>query len=292
MRTGLRLLALAGAFVFLSLVFTYTARPWYSRWGATDAELSRALPGDELFASAASQETRAVTINAPIERAWPWLAQLGQDRGGFYSYDLLENAVGCRMPTEDRLRPDLQAWSPGDRLWMYPKEGAGGSGFATLRTYVPGRALAFSTRMMGARLTEPEVASWALVLEPIDATSTRLLARGRGAAVPSVTGAAVNRALFEPAHYVMERRMMLGIKDLAEGRSRGRLINHAQVALWTITFGLFLTAAVMVFVRASWVRALAAFTLAGLIFQVLTLAQPPLLLGIPLVAILGAIVFL
>lgn len=292
MRTGLRLLALVGAFAFLCLVYTYTARPWYMRWGATDAELSRALPGDELFANAGSQQTRAITIDAPVERAWPWLAQLGQDRGGFYSYDVLENAVGCRMPTDDRLRPDAQAWKIGDRLWMYPKEGAGGAGFATLRSYVPGRALAFGGRALGAPPTAPEVGSWALVLEPLDANRTRFLARGRALRETSLANATVNRAVFEPAHYVMERRMMLGIKDLAEGRDRGRALNHVQVALWTITFILFVTAAVMVFVRASWVRALAAFTLAGLIFQVLTLTQPPLLVGVPLVAMLGAIVFL
>ena len=292
MRIGLRLFALALASVFLSVVFSYIACPWYQRWGAAEVEISRPLLGDELIANAASQETRAITINAPIERVWPWLAQLGQDRGGFYSYDLLENAVGCAMPTEDRLRPAAQTWQIGDKLWMYPKDRAGGIGFATLHAYVPGRALAFGTRVTGASLSEPESGSWAFVLEPIDASTTRFLVRGRIASGRSPAGVAFDRAIFEPAHFVMERRMMVGIKDLAEGRDRGRLLNHGQVALWTITFVLFVSAGIMVLRRRAWARPLAAFTLAGLIFQVLTLAQPPLLLGVPLVAMLGAIVFL
>ncbi len=97
-------LALLGSLSATLFVFFWFVRPWYLHWGATDEETRRALPGDEIIGHANRQETRAITIDAPVERVWPWLAQLGQDRGGFYSYDLLENLVGCAMPTAEPRR--------------------------------------------------------------------------------------------------------------------------------------------------------------------------------------------
>ena len=95
--------------------FLAYTRPWFLQWGATPAELTRVLPGDEIVPNAVSQYTRAVTVQAPVEQVWPWLAQLGQDRGGFYSFDLLENIVGCQMPVDDVLRASKQTWQEGDR---------------------------------------------------------------------------------------------------------------------------------------------------------------------------------
>jgi hypothetical protein len=82
-------------------VYALTLRPWLRNWGADEDELRKPLPGDELVPGDVSQTTRAVTIDAPVDAVWPWLAQIGQDRGGFYSYEWLENspAVACAMPT-------------------------------------------------------------------------------------------------------------------------------------------------------------------------------------------------
>src|SRR5688500_2728148 len=137
-RTLWRLFGLAGCFAALIGTFVIFVQPWFARWGATDYEVRKPLPGDEIIPSAASQETRAITINAPVAGVWPWLAQLGRDCGGFYSFDLLENLVGCEMPVVDRLLPERQEWKIGDKLWMYPETKAGGMGFATLRNFVPG----------------------------------------------------------------------------------------------------------------------------------------------------------
>mgnify|MGYP000867451724 CR=1 FL=1 len=218
----------------------------------------------------------------------PWLAQIGQDRGGFYSYDELENLVGCEMPTADERLPGKQAWSVGDKLWMYPPSKAGGLGYATLRTLDAGHALGFSTRAAGTPLTMPEDGSWSFVLESVDADTTRLIVRGRGAGGRPPLGVAFDRAIFEPAHFVMERRMMVGIKQLSEGGSRHRWSNHVQVVLWTLTFVMFLTAPSLVLHRAAWGRALAGFALAGVVFQVLTLVQPPVLVGVVLTAAVAA----
>lgn len=283
--SALRLVSLLGALVALLAGFQFIARPWYLAWGATEAERHWVLPGDEIVPDAASQSTRAITIRAPADRVWPWLAQIGQDRGGFYSYDLLENAVGCEMPTEDLLRPEKQAWRPGDRLWMYPENKAGGIGFATLRTYEPGRALGFATRPAGVKLSEAETGSWSFIVMPTETQETRLIVRGRMAEGRSALGTAFDRFIFEPAHFAMERRMMVGLAALAQGAERSRWTNHIQVLLWTSVFVLFVAAGVLVFRRPDWARVLAGFVLAGVVFQILTFVQPPVLIGLILTCI-------
>jgi hypothetical protein len=274
-----RFLALAGVVALLVAGFQLVARPRFLAWGATEDERQFSLPGDEILPGAASQNTRAITIAAPPDRVWPWLAQIGQTRGGFYSYDLLENLAGCRMPTEDVLRADQRAWRPGDQLWMYPAGKAGGAGFATLRVYEPGRALGFATRAVGTGLDEPEDRSWSFVLRAAEERSTRLLIRGRAADDRSWAGRVFDRLVFEPAHYAMERRMMLGLARVARGLDRERWRNHVEVGLWTAVFGAFVFAGVLTLLRDDWPQVLAAFAAAGIVFQVLTLAQPPLLFG-------------
>ena len=283
-RLWARISVLALTLTAILCAFFAVVRPWYLQWGASDIEGRMTLPGDEIIPRAAQQETRAITIDAGVDAVWPWLAQVGQDRGGFYSFDLLENVVGCRMPTVDVLRPDKQSWSPGDKLWMYPPEGAGGAGFATLRRYVPGRALGFGTRVVGTPITAPEDGSWTFVLQPLDGSTTRLLIRGRGPVTRSWLGLAFDRSIFEPVHFVMERRMMIGIKQLAEGQDRDRAINHLQIALWTLTFGLLIVSGAQVLLRREWWRPLTGFVGAAGVFQILTLAQPHILVGIALVA--------
>jgi hypothetical protein len=288
---GAKAFALVGVLLSIGIVFASFVRPWYLRWGTTSLEALIELPGDEILPKTGSRATRAITIHAPADRVWPWLAQIGQDRGGFYSYDLLENLVGCRMPTVDVLRPDKQSWQLGDKLWMYPPDKAGGIGFATLRSYIPGRALGFATRMTGTPLTAPEDGSWSFVLLPLGDSASRLVVRGRGAPGRSLLGVAFDRSIFEPAHFAMERRMMVGLAQLAESGSRHRLANHAQVLLWMITFGLFVAAIVMVFGRRRWGLALVGVGASATVFQILTLRQPPPSVGAFLVAALIALLW-
>ena len=289
-RRPVRAVALLVTLTLLCVGFFAFVRPWYLNWGATAEERRMPLPGDDIIPDAQSQQTRAITITALADLVWPWLAQLGQDRGGFYSYDILENLVGCEMPTVDVRQPDKQQWQLGDKLWMYPKEKAGGAGFATLRAHVPGRALGFAARSFGTALSEPENGSWSMVLQQ-DGSSTRLLIRGRGAQGRSLLGLTFDQSIFEPIHFAMERRMMIGIKQLTETGNRGRLSNHVSVMLWAITFGVFVTAGVLVMRARHWRRALVGFGTAGIVFQVLTFGQPPAPVGLTLVWMVVAILW-
>lgn len=286
-----RYVALASTLAAILSAFLMVVRPWYLRWGATEAETRRALPGDEIIPDAAGQETRAITIHAPAHEVWPWVAQLGQDRGGFYSFDLLENLAGCEMPATDRLYPELQSWVVGDKLWMYPPRKAGGAGFATLRTYVPGRVLGFGARLFGTPLSAAENGSWSFVLEPQGAFTTRLLVRGRSAPGRSALWAALDRMVFEPAHFVMERRMLTTLKEHAEGDGPQRVENHLHVLFWTIAFALFVAGVVMTLAGRDGWRALLAVVGAAVVFQILTLGQPAVAVGAVLTAVAAALPF-
>jgi hypothetical protein len=164
------------------------------RWGATDGELEAPLPGDDLVPDPAGRPTRAVTIDAPVEDVWPWLAQIGQDRGGFYSYEWLENLAGCRMANADRIHPEWQHRDVGETVRLHPATGL------KVQLFEPGRALALE--------------GWgAFVVRDAGEGRTRLIARNQR---PQGLAGAAYAALLELPHFVMERRMLLGIKERAE----------------------------------------------------------------------------
>lgn len=107
-------LAAAGA------AYGLAVRPWHMRWGATDSEVEAALPGDEFVPHPTWKATHAISIDAPPEEVWPWIVQIGQDKGGFYSYTWLENAAGCHMRNADRIVPAFQQVAVGDKVWLHP----------------------------------------------------------------------------------------------------------------------------------------------------------------------------
>ncbi len=103
-RVGQAALALAAG----SLTVLLGTRRWHQHWGATDEEITRPLPGDDRIPASKLDSTHAITIRAPVEHVWPWLAQMGYEgRAGFYSYDVLERRFGAR--NTDRLNPDMPA---------------------------------------------------------------------------------------------------------------------------------------------------------------------------------------
>jgi hypothetical protein len=285
---GGRALVLSAMLAVILLVFVQSVRPWYLTWGASADEADRSLPGDAVLPAAREQGTRAITISAPAEQVWPWVAQLGQDRGGFYSYEVLEDLVGCEMPSADRIRPEFQGWKPGDKLWMYPPDKWNGLGHGALAAYEPGRAISFATRQIGTSPASPYDGNWTFVVEPIDAKRSRLLVRGREAGSPAWLARTFDHFVFEPIHFVMEKRMMVGIQQLAEGGRLSRARDIAQVLLWTAAFTLFLFSIVLVFRREDWVPHLLLVAASAVVFEFLTLAQPSPAFGAILVGWIAA----
>lgn len=269
-------LAVCGALlgVLLALV-----RPWYLAWGTTPEQRDGALPGDEM-SPGPPYETRAIEIAAPSEQVFAWISQLGQDRAGFYSYTALENLVGCEMPDVRHLDPALQHWQLGDKLWMYPHDELDGRGHATLLHYEPGRALVFGTHTPVDPTGSPPTGTWSFVVEPTGPQSAVLLTRGSGGAARTLLGQAFARTVFEPLHFAMERRMLEGIRGLAEGHPISRVRDAAQLVTWAATFALFVASGVLVVIGSMPRRRLLALAAAGVAFQVVTLLQPSPAVGV------------
>ena len=103
------------------LLLSWLIRPWYSRWGAPKGEADRPLPGDEIVPQPTLEVTRAITIQAKPEQIWAWLAQIGQEKGGLYTYQRLENLAGCRIHNAQQIEPQWQNPQPGDNVRLGPK---------------------------------------------------------------------------------------------------------------------------------------------------------------------------
>lgn len=111
------------AAVWMTVQYLVRVRPWMYTWGADPDEVSAALPGDELVGAAVPRTTRAVTIDAPAEMVWKWLVQIGEGRGGFYSYSWLERAVGARIHNAQTVHPEWQHAQIGDPIWLARRYG-------------------------------------------------------------------------------------------------------------------------------------------------------------------------
>ena len=208
--------AMIGAAGLAYLVF---ARPWHLSWGATKEELAAALPGDSICADAAGQVTHAITIDAPPGMVWPWILQIGQDRGGFYSYTILENMFGCEMRNADQIVPEWQTRAVGDTVWFATPKHFQGTARMIAAIVEPERAMVLATPSDWERIKAGmpgKETTWGFFLKPEGAGRTRLIARSRRDARPGLWKIAANYAFWEPAHFLMERKMLLTIKRLAE----------------------------------------------------------------------------
>jgi hypothetical protein len=208
---------LAGALgVTAAGAYHWALRPWQRGWGASEAELDAVLPGDELTVEPADQITRAITVDAPAERIWPWLVQVGADRGGFYSYDWLEDLFGLRIHSATQIVPEWQELRVGDLVYA---DRARSGGWVVV-ALVPDRALVMKVADVATRAPVGRHEGlgwefqWTFALQPAGDGRTRLLVRERVAFGRRLAG-----ALMGPVglvSFVMTRRMLLGIKERAE----------------------------------------------------------------------------
>lgn len=186
---------------------------WRIRWGSAEEERALHLPGDELVAEPQWTYNHAISIDAPRSAVWPWLVQLGQGRGGFYSYEGLENLVGCQIRNVMEIRPELQNLSVGDKIVLH---GRSGFGLEVVRLD-PERALVLG----GPPNERGSQASWAFYLLDGPSGTTRLLERGHyfaGKGLSEKLG--FGPYLLDPVSFVMSKRMLKNIKKLVEEQGR------------------------------------------------------------------------
>lgn len=190
-----------------SLAYPLFFRDWCLSWGARPDEVSRKLPGDELLAEPGIVTTRAIWIDAPTGSVWPWLVQMGPGRAGAYTYDWIENLFGLGMHSADEILPQFQDLQVGDAQRL-------GKRGPMLRV-----AVLEAERSLVLRSDDGNWV-WAFSLVPDDA-GTRLISRNRiaarGARLP---GSLFNLLIMEPGSLIMERKMLLGIKQRAEDLAR------------------------------------------------------------------------
>ena len=200
------ILRLAGAGSVAAAGYGLIVRPWMLRWGSTAEERARPLAGDDVAPEATYTTTRAVTIGAPPESVWPWLIQMGQDRAGFYTHNWVERLLQSGIPDTSEIRPEWQHLEPGDLMRTNRDIGGKPMGWP-VEEVDPGRSVVVRSRSMPA-------GTYAFVLEPIDATTTRLIVRDRArwkwwewpfAAL-----------VYEPLHAYMETGLIRGIRDRVE----------------------------------------------------------------------------
>ncbi|MEW5812919.1 MAG: SRPBCC family protein [Actinomycetota bacterium] len=190
----------------------YAARRYFRDWGTTKAESGDALPGDELVRPPVLRATEGVTIDAPAEQVWPWLVQMGQDRGGLYSFEAIENLVGLQYRNADEIHPQWQHLAVGDTVRLTPRRWLGLTDGVTLRVVdvVEGRVIVL-------RADSPRQAwdvVWSFHLAARGDDQCRLLIRSRLAL--RHPGEVVFAELLGPARALVTRGMLVGIKRRVE----------------------------------------------------------------------------
>jgi hypothetical protein len=204
-RIGIVLLVVASAAAALAAV-----RRASLRWGTDGDETTRSLPGDDILPTADLQATRAISIDAPRADVWPWVAQIGQNRAGFYSYDWMENLVGCDIHSADVLMPEVRVQGVGDAVNLHPQVPLDVVAFVDGDHLVLRGGVGPDGRAEGA----PYDFTWAFVVVDAPDGTTRLLVRERyGYREPWAA------ALVEPVElvsFLMSQRMLRGIRDRAE----------------------------------------------------------------------------
>ena len=181
-------------------LYVRVIKPWHMRWGATDEEVARAMPGDELIPQAGSA-TRAISIDATPGDVWPWLVQIGYGKAGWYSYDWIDNDF---KPSADQILPECQDIDVSDKILMMP-----GMGFV-VQSVDEERSI--------VSVLEDGSTSWCLAVYPDDSWGTRLVSRWRPRF--DVTPATVMMtALAEPGTFIMEQKMLRTIRNRVEASS-------------------------------------------------------------------------
>jgi hypothetical protein len=226
-RRLLTITVVAGA----AAVYHFFIRPRILRRGATDEEVVRVLPGDEMVRPGTSRSTMATTIPATPEEIWPWLVQIGWSRGAFYSHNRIEGLLGMDLHNADRVHSEWQNLSVGDTMWMsHPRLSYLFPETKAVMIH-PNQALVFA--IYGRPDSTDPSGAWSFVLEPVDHQSTRLIARLQ-IDPPPLFGKLVIYGFMEPAHFVMQEGMFRGLKERIQSE-RQNTHSRSKEAIYTET---------------------------------------------------------
>lgn len=204
MKKFLKFIGVLIAVGIVGVIVIVLLMPSMDRWGATQAEINGSFTGDELVPSPRITYTRAISINAKPEQIYPWIVQLGAEKGGMYSYSWFEtNILQCELINADRIHEEWQNLKVGDQMKMCP--GTSGPPPYEIAILKPDQSI-----VMGHKENGAWIEAWQFNLVPQNDGMTRLVIRSRSAAQGWFWD------LIRPGEFVMMRGMMLGIKERAE----------------------------------------------------------------------------
>jgi len=249
-----------GLALFLVVIGYILIRPIHQRWGATNLEADASMQGD----LNGMQWTRATTINVPPEQVWPWIVQFGQGRGGWYSYDWLENLMGFDIHTAEQILPEFQEVEIGEPICM-----AKGNCISNVSLIEPYQWFGWAA----ADEAGNPVWTFTFKLTPIENTGTRLVVResfDQKAMPPAVV------TIIEVPDIVMGQKMLQTLKDRAEGSTSSLWTTVFEIGAWLTAFGLFWAAMVLFMNRKNWQIPLALVAASAVILLALTFLFPPL----------------
>jgi hypothetical protein len=281
-RTRLLRLAAGLAVLLPTLVSSFALFiPQTSRWGATDAEVALKLPGDELAPRPLINWTNAIDINARPEQVWPWIAQLGDTRAGFYSYTFIEDRVAALTGASEyavdyqnanQIVPEWQNPAAGDILIQDSLK---------VREVKPGQYLL-------ADLIDPGEGQWIWLwrLSPIDGgAQTRLIVRCL-IQLPPAAANPVQTGVISVGGFVMQQRMMHGLKLRAEGGVEPAYLEVVEIVLWLTTLLVGLAAAALFLFQREWRKPLALAVVSVVALVGLTFIQPDIWVRVLINAVL------
>ncbi len=209
-----------GIVIILAGYLTIFLKTFRSHWGLSRDTAGRSFPGDEIIPEPKAQFTHGVEIDAPTSCIWPWIAQIGQGRGGFYSYELLENLSGLGIYNADEILPEFQYPKLGDKIPFSDKDAY------PLIVCKPGSAMAIETciDLDTNQLYDPTIGTpqnflhltWLWYIEPLDKNRSRFISRNRAVTSSTLKNRLLFGFLMEPIIFAMDRKMCLGIKKRAE----------------------------------------------------------------------------
>lgn len=233
---------------------------WIYTWGSTPAEQQAVYPGDELEAAPLLSWTHAITIHAPAEKVWPWVAQMGENRGAFYSYTFIENMIS---PTHgytntNQILPQYQDPQPGTPII---------AGMVNWKEIHPGEWI------LAQDYTPDMNWTWLWYLQPLG-EETRMIIRMRIEVPPAMQGSSAMKFILNLGGFIMERDMLEGIRDRAQGVFEPLWTEYAEIGLWLIALVCGILAAVKFVGQKEWTRPLVIGLASVLILLWFTFGQP------------------
>ena len=202
MKIFLIILGVIVGLILLVVLMAIILTPWMDRWHTTPGERTMALPGDDLLPNPVRVANHAITIKTKAEKIYPWILQIGADKSGMYSYTWLENLVGCTMAKVEEIKSEWQQLKEGDEMKMC-------AGDLAPPPYIVARVLPNQAVIFGHKTEDKWEETWQFVLIPQSDGSTRLITRTRTNMVGGMW------EVIRPISFVMERKMLMTIKDLA-----------------------------------------------------------------------------